>query len=124
MESKIKMRLPCNGLAFLLGANNPNAASPSFLPNFSREGNDFSLSFTMRNAANSGSHTLSIEHSSDLGAADAWASVPVPESDSTNSGVSFAITPGATTNAVRATISGSHAGGGKLFSRIRGHVVP
>lgn len=113
-----------NGLAFLLGAKNPSAASSSFLPNFSREGNDLSLSFTMRNAANSGSHTLSIEHSSDLGVVDAWASVPVPEGNSINSGVSFAITPGATTNTVRATISASHASGGKLFSRIRGHVVP
>lgn len=108
-----------NGLAFLLGAANPNANALGLLPTVDESGGSLVLSFSMLNAAKRGTATLSLEHSGDLGIADAWTAVLVPDADSgPTSGVTFTVLPGDPKNTVTATISSSEAVGGKLFGRL------
>jgi len=110
-----------NGLAFLLGAANPNDSALGLLPTANpTSGGDLVLNFNILKSANRGAATVNIEHSNDLGTSDAWAGATVPETTSTVNGVDFTITPGAgTTNNVQATIPSSEAASGKLFGRIK-----
>lgn len=110
-----------NGLAFLLGAANPNANALGLLPTPAQSGGGLVLTFKMRNAANRGGATLSLQHSSDLGITDLWTSVAVPEtSGGPLSGITFTVTPGDPLNNVVATIHSSQAAGGHLFGRLQG----
>ena len=104
-----------NGLAFLLGASGPSGAVT--LPTVTESGGDLVLTFSARNAASRGSAVLSVEHSNDLGIADAWAAAAVPETSSTVNGVTFSVTPGSPLNSVTATIPAANAAAGKLFGR-------
>jgi hypothetical protein len=108
-----------NGMAFLLGAADPNANALSLLPSVSCSGDNLVLSFRMRNADNRGTATLSVQHSGDIGRADPWTSVPVPDaSGGPTDGVTFNVTAGNPLNSVSATISSNEAIGGKLFGRL------
>jgi len=111
-----------DGLAFLLGAGNPDDNALGLLPAVSETGGGLVLSFSMRNAANRGTAALDVEHSSDLGIADAWAAVAVPEStpDPQAADVTFVITPNGILNDVVATIQPGEAADGKLFARLVG----
>jgi autotransporter-associated beta strand protein len=109
-----------NGLAFLLGAADPNVSALDRLPVVTQSGSDLVLTFSMLNAASRGTATLSVEHSSNLGISDPWTAVVVPEtSGGPTSGVSFAVTPGSPLNNVTATISSSEGASGKLFGRLK-----
>ena len=108
-----------NGIAFLLGAANPNADATGLLPTISESGGALTLTFDILKAENRGSAALAVEHSTDLGDLDAWlgATIPTPAND-----VSFVVTPGGgRTDKVVATITAAAAErGDKLFGRLKG----
>jgi autotransporter-associated beta strand protein len=109
-----------NGLAFLLGALDKDVNAVSLLPVSSYQNGDLVLSFSMLNAANRGSASLSIQHSRDLGVNHPWTTVTVPDAaDGPTAGVTFNVVVGVRLNRVTASISSSEAGGGgKLFGRL------
>jgi autotransporter-associated beta strand protein len=107
-----------NGLAFLLGAADPDANALGLLPEVSEDNGDLVLTFSMLNAASRGDSALSVEHSSDLGIGDAWEAALVPDVDGTVGDVVFDITAGSPLNAVEARIPVSEAADGKLFGRL------
>lgn len=108
-----------NGLAFLLGAADISVSARSLLPTVSSSGGNLVLTFSMRNATNRGSATLSVQHSRDLGVADPWATVLVPDaSDGPTNGVTFNVVEGNPLNSVVVIISSTEAAGGKLFGRL------
>jgi autotransporter-associated beta strand protein len=107
-----------NGLAFLLGAANPNANALGLLPEVTEDNGNLVLNFNMLNAAARGTAALSIEHSSDLGIGDAWEAALVPDVDNTINDVVFDI-EGSGPLDVEATIPSSKAVAGKLFGRLK-----
>lgn len=108
-----------NGLAFMLGAANPQQNASGLLPASTRSGGDLVFTFTMLNSAARGNASLALEHSSDLGIADPWTAVTVPDtSGGPFDGVTFVITPGSPLNTVSATIATGEASNGKLFARL------
>ena len=116
-----------NGLAFLLGAADPDADATGLLPAVTVDGSgNLILTFSMRNAANRGSASLSTQHSSDLGVADLWDATNneslVPEGPGTGivvGVVSFDVMANGNFNDVQATIpAGEGNGSGKLFGRL------
>ena len=108
-----------NGLAFLLGAADPDADALGLLPSVTETAGGLVMTFDMLDAASRGTATLSVEHSSDLGITDAWTTVAVPDSNGgPTSGVTFAVS-GSGTLDVTATIGSSEASGGKLFGRLK-----
>jgi autotransporter-associated beta strand protein len=111
-----------NGIAFLLGAGDPDESARGLLPEPTEASGGLVLTFSMRNAASRGDAKLSVQWSNDLGATDPWAgnSALVPDDDATVNGVVFDITPGNPLNGVKATIPTTEASGGKLFGRLVG----
>ncbi|MCH7224686.1 Ig-like domain-containing protein [Haloferula sp. A504] len=111
-----------NGLAWMLGAADPNVSALGLLPAATNLGGNLVLTFKMRKAASRGSALMSVQHSSDLGGLDAWVSVPVPEaSGGPTDGVTFTVSENVTDadfNDVVVTISASESVGGKLFGRL------
>jgi autotransporter-associated beta strand protein len=108
-----------NGLAFLLGAANPAADATALLPTPAGSAGSLVLTFSMRNAASRGTASLEVEHSSDLGLADPWTAVPVPDADGGPTlGVTFTVVPGSPLNQVTATIDAAAAADGRLFGRV------
>jgi autotransporter-associated beta strand protein len=103
-----------NGMAFLLGAASPTSAIT--MPTFTQSSGNLTLNFSMRNSANRGAASLTLQHSGDLGISDPWASALVPVN---GSGVTFSVTPGSPLDSVTATISNSQAVAGKLFGRLQ-----
>lgn len=106
-----------NGFAFLLGAASPTASVPA--RTFTESSGNLTMTFTARNDASRGSATLNVQHSSDLGIGDPWASAPVTDAGSSAVGVTFSVTPGSPNNTVTATISNSESNAGKLFGRLQ-----
>jgi methionine-rich copper-binding protein CopC len=113
-----------SGLAWLLGAANPNAKATGLLPAVSQNAGNLILTFRCRNAAGRGGVALHVQHSSNLGASDPWASAIVPESSGTVSGVNFTITPDGNFNNVIATIPAGEASAGNLFARLKADAGP
>jgi hypothetical protein len=111
-----------NGIAFLLGAGDPDAAALGLLPAAANDGSGLVLEFSMLNAANRGDAKLSVQWSQDLGVTDPWENnvAPVPDADGTVNGVVFEITEGDPLNTVKATIPSSEGPEGRLFSRLSG----
>jgi hypothetical protein len=111
-----------NGLAFLLGAESPDANALGRLPDPSKDGSGLVLEFDMLNSAKRGNAKLSVQWSSDLGVTDPWSgnSALVPDEDATVNGVVFDITPGDPLNGVKVTIPSSEGPGGRLFGRLSG----
>ncbi len=108
-----------NGLAFLLGAADPDVSALGLLPTVTETGGGLVMTFDMLDSASRGTATLSVEHSSDLGITDAWTTVAVPDtSGGPTSGVTFAVS-GSGTLDVEATIGSGEADGGKLFGRLK-----
>jgi hypothetical protein len=105
-----------NGLAFLLGATSPTGTVPA--RTFSESGGILTMTFSARNDASRGNVILNVQHSSDLGIGDPWASAPVTDAGTAANGVTFAVTPGSPNNTVTATISAAQATAGKLFGRL------
>lgn len=108
-----------NGLAFLLGAGGVNDNITPLLPAVSEDDGKLIMTFQVRNAANRGAATLTLQHSSDLGVNDTWTNVTIPEtSGGPFSGVTFTVTPGNPLNTVVASIAATEASSGKLFGRV------
>ncbi|MGB1128512.1 MAG: Ig-like domain-containing protein [Haloferula sp.] len=113
-----------DGLAFLLGAANPNvdASAAGLLPTVIEDGSGgLQLNFNCLPIADRGTAKLYVQHSNDLGT---WTPNPtgveVPDaSGGPTSNVSFTVTPGAPLNGVSATIDSGAAAGGKLFGRLQ-----
>lgn len=112
-----------NGLAFLLGAANPDQNALALRPAVSKDANGLVLTFNMLNAATRGPAAANVQWSNDLGLTDPWASneAAVPETTSVVNGVSFVITPSGNLNGVVATIPSSEGAAGKLFGRLEGN---
>ena len=108
-----------NGLAWLLGAANPAANANLLLPTVSQASGNLVLTFSILNAASRASTVVQLLHSSDLGIADPWTSVTVPETTDSVSGISFTVTPDGNMNDVTATLPASEAAAGKFFSRLK-----
>jgi len=110
-----------NGIAFLLGAADPDADALGLLPTPTEDGSGgLVMTFSMLNAANRGDAELSVQHSSDLGITDAWLGAVV---GADGNDVSFSVTPNGgdpTLDDVVATIDGAAAMNGKLFGRLLG----
>ncbi|MCH7225124.1 hypothetical protein [Haloferula sp. A504] len=123
-----------DGLAFLLGADNPNVNATGLLPSSDENGGDLVMSFDCLAAAARGTAVLTLGWDGDL--AGSWLGVPVPgavgapnpivEANGTGS-VSFVATDGGTNTsgdpliAIEATISdATQSAGGKLFGRLEG----
>ena len=111
-----------DGLAFLLGAANPNvdANAAGILPTATNTGGGLQLSFNCLPVAARGTAKLYVQHSNDLGT---WTPDPtgveVPDaSGGPTSNVTFTVTPGDPLNGVTATIDSGAALGGKLFGRL------
>ena len=111
-----------NGIAFLLGAGDPDDNANGLLPEASNDGSGLVLEFSMLNAAERGDAKLSVQWSNDLGATDPWSGnvALVPDVDGTVNGVVFDITAGDPLNEVKATIPSSEGPAGKLFGRLSG----
>jgi len=108
-----------NGLAFLLGASDANAAVT--LPTPTENAGGLTLSFDMLNATSRGTASLKIQWSDDLGATDLWTDNEeiVSDASGTPATVTYLVTPGDPTNAVTATIPAGEANGnGRLFGRL------
>jgi hypothetical protein len=113
-----------NGLAFLLGAPDPDENALGLLPAAAENGSgDLVLTFTCRNAATRGTSVLSVQHSTGLGAPQTWLTAPVPDSEGTSgpvNGVTFNVVLGDSLNTVTATIDAGEAANGRLFGRVSG----
>ncbi len=111
-----------DGLAFLLGAANPDDSALGLLPTVTETGGGLVMTFSMLDSASRGTATLSVEHSSDLGITDPW-STPVAVPDATPDPqippIDFQVSGGPGTLSVIATISSSEAAAGKLFGRLK-----
>jgi fibronectin-binding autotransporter adhesin len=108
-----------NGLAWLLGATNPDVYANNLLPIVAQTTDGLQMTFSMLNAASSGAAVLDLQHSSDLGLANLWTSITVPASSGPAGGVAFTITPAGNKNNVVATIPSSESASGKLFGRLK-----
>ena len=112
-----------DGLAFLLGAANPNvdANAAGLLPTVSETAGGLQLDFECLPIAARGTAKLYIQHSNDL---STWTTSPtgieVPDTnDGPTSNVTFSVTPGTPLNSVTATIDSGAAAAGKLFGRLQ-----
>jgi fibronectin-binding autotransporter adhesin len=113
-----------DGMAFLLGAMNPDDNASGRLPKVSESGGDLVLTFNCLPIAARGTATLKVAHSTDLGTWTTTADV-VPDADDAvpDNHVTFVVdtVSQAPLNKVTATINSVAAGGGgKLFGRVKG----
>jgi hypothetical protein len=116
-----------NGLAFLLGAPDPDADALGLLPKPAKSPTGLVLTFNCLPVAARGGATLIVEHSSDLGDLDPWTATADVVPDVTDAvpdnNVTFVVGAGPAgppaLNSVSATISSAAAAGGKLFGRLR-----
>jgi autotransporter-associated beta strand protein len=107
-----------NGLAWLLGAADPNASALDKLPVASRNGGNLRLTFRCLNSSKRGGAALKVQFSNDLGTSDPWTSheAAVPDTDSTVNGVIFDTTDDGDFVNVIADIP---AAGANLFGRLK-----
>lgn len=113
-----------NGLAWLLGAANPTVNALDLLPDATQSGGNLTMEFDCKAGADRGTALLSLQHSSDLGLNDMWATVAVPGiiGNSTVDNVTFVVTdpdPVGGPLHVVATIQNSQAAAGRIFGRLR-----
>jgi hypothetical protein len=111
-----------NGLAFLLGAANPDENALGRLPVPSKSVTGLKLNFSVRKAADRGAAAAIVQWSNDLGATDLWSAnlATVPESTSVVNGVDFQVNSSGSLNVIEATIPSSEGPAGKLFGRLSG----
>ena len=107
-----------NGLAWLLGAANPNVNANSLLPVVTQTSGSLKMTFEMLPASARDGAKLFVEHSSNLGISDPWTGVQVPDATGGSAPVTFVI-GGTNPLDVEVTISFSDAAAGKLFGRLR-----
>jgi len=115
-----------DGLAFLLGAANPDDNALGLLPTVTADDGTLVMTFNCLSTADRGTAELRVEHSSDLGIGDPWLATvdQVPDADdlTADNGVTFTVVAGPAgppaTNTVTATIGSGQAADGKLFGRL------
>jgi hypothetical protein len=116
-----------DGLAFLLGAANPNidANAAGLLPTVTESGGDLVMEFDCLATADRGTALLDLEYDGDLVAP--WLSAPVPGAvgnstvNTATGSVSFVATANGDLIHIVATISdATESAGGKLFGRLEG----
>ena len=114
-----------NGLAWLLGADNPSDNSMSLLPVVSQNAGILKLTFRCRKVTNRGSAVLSVQYSKDLGVSDPWHDATVPYENSTINNMVFDTSDDGDFINVQATIPASAASPGvRLFSRLNATSTP
>jgi autotransporter-associated beta strand protein len=116
-----------NGLAWLLGATDPNANALGLLPKASESGGNLVLEFNCLSAAKRGTAVLNLQHSGDVGLTDTWAAALVPGTAPltvTVSGVNFATTANGSLIRIIATVPSGNAAAGKLFGRLSATYTP
>ena len=112
-----------DGMAFLLGAINPDDNAIGRLPKVSESGGNLVLSFNCLPVSARGSATLKVAHSTNLAS---WTRTTNVVPDATNlvpdNNVTFTVAPGPVgppaLNSVTATVNSAAAAGGKLFGRL------
>lgn len=112
-----------NGMAWLLGARDPNENALMKLPVASRNGANLRLTFRCLKSTKRGGTVLKVQTSSDLGVSNPWTNLEavVPDVDSTVNGVIFDITGDGDFINVIADIP---AAGGKIFCRLNAVSAP
>ncbi|MFC7335784.1 beta strand repeat-containing protein [Haloferula chungangensis] len=105
-----------NGLAWILGATDPDANALGLLPVPVQTSGDLSMVFAQVNPM--APNKLFVEYSNDLGGSDPWHSVQVPTTSSTVDDITFTITPGSPSSSVSVSIPASKSSNGRLFSRL------
>ncbi len=111
-----------NGLAWLLGAANPNDNATGKLPVITQTGGNLKMTFDMLPIAARGTAQLFLEHSANLGT---WSTgVLVPDANGGTAPVTFIVNDSDLLNPnnpldVEATVSSSEAAAGKLFGRLK-----
>lgn len=116
-----------DGIAWLLGADNPAANAIGLMPTAGTSNGDLTLSFNCLSAAWRGGAQAFVEYSRDLGLTDPWTShrVRIPDESGNIDGVDFLITPNGDLNGVQIIIPASAAAPGtRLFSRISMNPAP
>jgi autotransporter-associated beta strand protein len=110
-----------NGIAFLLGAPDPDADARGLLPAAARTGGGLVLAFNCLPAAGRGDAALNLQFGNDLVQPGAWTSVPVPGApgESTMGGVSFTATANGGLIRVEATIPAIGEAAGTFFARLQ-----
>lgn len=106
-----------NGMAWVLGANNPSENALNKLPAPTHNGTHLRLTFRCLKFTNRGGAVLKVQSSDNMGLADPWTNheAAVPDVDSTVNGVIFDITDDGDYIHVIADIP---AAGDKLFARL------
>ena len=113
-----------NGVAFLLGAADPDEVATDRLPTVTESGGSLIMTFNCLPVADRGTATLRVEHSSDLGILDPWTATVdvVPDADDAvpDNDVTFVVdtVTEAPLNKITVTIGTAAAAGGKLFGRL------
>ncbi len=113
-----------NGLAWLLGAANPNVNAFDKLPNATGVGGNLTMTFKMLPASARGGSQLFLEHSKDLGVSDPWTDVLIPDQNGGITPVTFSVTRTESGNEddpmnIEVTVSSTESLGGKLFGRLK-----
>ncbi len=112
-----------NGLAFMLGAPNPEEDAAGLLPRIMAEPGGLVMSFNMRKADKRGNVAVLVQHSGAPGLLGTWTEVAVPDADGgPTQGITFKVSQNqsnADLNDVTATISSSEEIEGKLFGRLK-----
>lgn len=106
-----------DGLAWLLGAGEPNANARPLMPVASQSNGTLQASFSMRNQAARGDALLKLQYGATL---DSWATVTIPEETGTHEGIGFVISRNGEISTVVVTIPASMAPDGRLFIRLYG----
>jgi|GEM_PF-1950366 len=106
-----------NGLAWILGATDPNVNSTGLLPAAGESAGGLTMHFLR--VADLGSATLSVEYSSDLGQTDPWHAAVIPATSGTFGGDLNATIILGDPDDVTLTIPAAHAAGGQLYGRLK-----
>lgn len=105
-----------DGLAWLLGADNPSLHAKALLPKLTPALGMRTLAFTILNQTNRDPAVVKIQHSTDL---QSWMTTTVPDKSGSGNGVAFIIEADGVLNTVRATFPASPAAqGDTTFIRV------
>jgi fibronectin-binding autotransporter adhesin len=118
-----------NGLAWLLGASDPNVNAQTYLPVADQDAGKLELSFSTLITSARGTASIKVQYSKDLGIADDWDDheIDVPGAVGTynnylSSGIDFVISnqSGDYIDVVATIPASAAAPGTKLFARVKG----
>ena len=113
-----------DGIAWLLGAANPNVNAFDKLPKATAVGDNLTMTFKMLPASARDGSLLLLEHSEDLGVSDPWTSVLIPDQNGGSAPVIFRVTDSDFDDDnnlldIEATVAPTEPSGGRLFVRLK-----